>query len=275
MINLRKNRETLRSAVVASTLISIVLGGQACNRGGSGTPASTGGADAKTAAEKLAEAEPLYEGREDMNKARLAVTALRQAHAADYSNYEAAWKLSRAAFYVADRTDNDTERDNMFREGTQAGKDAAALQPNKPDGHFWLGANYGGDAAHSTLANVSSFRDIKNEMETVLKLDESYQGYSAYLGLGRLYLSAPKVLGGDSSKAMEYLEKGLKLNPNNTVMRYWLAQAYETNNRDAEAKKQIEMILTATPDPKYAPEHQDAVAKAKKLQEKIAANERG
>ena len=272
MINLRKNREMLRSAMVTSALISMVLGGLACNRGGAENPSSTGSADTKMANEKVVEAEPLYEGREDMNKARLAVTTLRQAHAADYGNYEAAWKLSRAAFFVADRTDNDTERDNMFREGTDAGKAAVALQPNKPDGHFWLGANYGGTAAHSTLSNLSSFRDIKTEMETVLKLDESYQGYSAYIGLGRLYLSAPKVLGGDVSKAIEYLEKGTKLNPNNSVMRYYLAEAYEASNRDADAKKQIETILTMTPDSKYLAEHKDAVAKAKKLQEKIRAS---
>ena len=50
-----------------------------------------------------------------------------------------------------------------------AGKAAVQLQPNKPEGHFWLGANYGGTAAHSTLANLSSFQDIKGEMEAVLK----------------------------------------------------------------------------------------------------------
>jgi len=255
--------------MVASALVSVVFGGAACNRGGSGSPASTGSSDTKMATEKVAEAEPLYEGREDMNKARLAVTTLRQAHAADYGNYEAAWKLSRAAFYVADRTDIDSERDNMFREGTEAGKAAVALQPNKPDGHFWLGANYGGTAAHSTLSNLSSFTDIKTEMEAVLKLDESYQGYSAYLGLGRLYLGAPRVLGGDVSKAVEYLEKGVKLNPNNSVMRYYLAEAYEASNRDADAKKQIEAILTMTPDPKYSAEHKDTVEKAKKLQVKL------
>ena len=272
MIKLSKNREIVRSTVIVSAMVSMVLGGLACNRGGSESPASTGGADAQMAREKISEAEPLYEGREDMNKARLAVTTLRQAHAADYGNYEAAWKLSRAAFYVGDHTDNDTERDNMFREGTDAGKAAAALQPNKPDGHFWLGANYGGTAAHSTLSNLSSFRDIKNEMETVLKLDESYQGYSAYLGLGRLYLSAPKVLGGDISKAIEYLEKGVKLNPNNSVMRYYLAEAYEASNRQADAKKQLETILTMTPDPKYIAEHKDTIEKAKKLQEKIRSS---
>ena len=255
--------------MVASALISMVFARIACNNGASGELRSTGSADAKMATDKMAEAEPLYEGREDMTKARTAVTALRQAHAADYGNYEAAWKLARAAFYVGDRTDNDTERDNMFREGTDAGKAAVQLQPNKPDGHFWLGANYGGEAAHSTLSNLSSFQDIKGEMEAVLKLDEGYQGYSAYLGLGRLYLQAPKVLGGDISKAIEYLEKGLKLNPNNTVMRFYLAEAYEANNRNADAKKQIETIMSTTPDPKYVAEHKDAVEKAKKLLEKI------
>ena len=159
--------------------------------------------------------------------------------------------------------------------GTMAGKAAVQLQPNKPEGHFWLGANYGGTAAHSTLSNLSSFQDIKGEMEAVLKLDESYQGYSAYVGLGRLYLQAPKVLGGDVGKAIDYLEKGLKLNPNNTVMRFHLAEAYEANNRDTEAKKEIETIITTTPDPKYIAEHKMAVDKAKKLQEKITADSRG
>ena len=269
MINLRKNPEIWRSLLVAFALFSVVFGAIACNNRASETPASTGGADAKMATDKLAEAEPLYDGREDMTKARTAVTALRQAHAADYGNYEAAWKLARAAFYVGDRTENETERDQMFREGTDAGKAAVQLQPNKPDGHFWLGANYGGSAAHSTLSNLSSFQDIKGEMEAVLKLDESYQGYSAYLGLGRLYLQAPKMLGGDPAKAVEYLEKGVKLNPNNTLMRYELASAYETVDRHAEAKKQIEILMAATPDPKYTAEHKQAVEDAKKLLEKI------
>ena len=269
MINLRKNREIWRSALVASALFSVIFGGIACDRGASESPANTGGADAKMATDKIAEAEPLYDGREDMTKARTAVTALCQAHAADYGNYEAAWKLARAAFYVGDRTDVDTEQDAMFKEGIDAGKAAVQLQPNKPDGHFWLGANYGGSAAHSTLSNLSSFQDIKGEMEAVLKIDEGYQGYSAYLGLGRLYLQAPKMLGGDPAKAVEYLEKGVKANPTNTLMRYELAAAYETVGRPAEAKKQIETLMSTTPDPKYMAEHKQAVQDAQKLLEKI------
>jgi hypothetical protein len=274
MVNLKKSQQKLRSVLIGCAVFSVTFAGISCDRGGADTTSLTGGSDAKMAANQIAEAEPLWEGREDLNKARAAVAALRQARTSDYGNYEAAWKLARASFYVGDHTENDTERDNMFREGTEAGKVAVKLQPDKPDGHFWLGANYGGAAAHSTIANLSSFNDIKTEMEAVLKIDESYQGYSAYLGLGRLYLKAPRVFGGDTAKATEYLERGVKLSPANTQMRYYLAEAYESNNRDGEAKKQIETLMAVTPDPQHTAEHKDAVEKAKKLLAKIEENSR-
>ncbi|HEV2835548.1 MAG TPA: TRAP transporter TatT component family protein [Pyrinomonadaceae bacterium] len=269
MGNLRKNSEKLRSALMISASVSLVFVGLACRSTPPQTPIAADGTDSNAAATRLAEAEALYQGREDLNKARVALAALRQARTADYTNFEVAWKLSRAAFYVGDHTDSESERDDAFREGIEAGKAAIALQPNKPDGHFWLGANYGGSAAHSTLASLSSFHDIQGEMEAVLKLDESYQGYSAYLGLGRLYRQAPRVLGGDSAKAIEYLEKGVKLRPNNTTMRVELAEAYAAQNRDADARKQIEAIQSATPDPQHLPEHKAALAKAEKLLQRI------
>ncbi len=82
-------------------------------------------------------------------------------------------------------------------------------------------------------------------------------------------MQAPKVLGGATAKAIEYLEKGLKLNPNNTMMRFHLAEAYVEANRDADAKKEIDTLMKTTPDPKYTAEHKDAMAKAQKLLQKI------
>lgn len=276
MVNLKKSQQKLRSALIGCAAFSIVFSGLSCDRGTPQTATSLGGSgsDTKIATNRIAEADQLWEGREDLTKARVAVAALRQARTADYTNYEAAWKLARASFYVGDHTEDDDEREDMFREGTEAGKVAVELAPSKAEGHFWLGANYGGSAAHSTIANLSSFTDIKTEMDAVLKIDASYQGYSAYLGLGRLYLQAPRVLGGDTSKAIEYLEKGVKHSPNNSLMRYHLAEAYQSSNRDAEAKKQIEAIMAGTPDPKYMAEHKTAVEKGKKLLEKIEANAR-
>lgn len=254
-----------------SVFLTIGIAQIGCQRAATTTQPAIDTGDENVARTKLAEAEPLYEARADLTRARVAVATLRQAQVADYGNYEVAWKLSRAAYYVGDHTDNDDERDDMFREGIQAGQAAVKLQPDKPDGHFWLGANLGGTAEHSTLAGLANVEDIKREMDAVIKIDESYQGGSAYLGLGRLYLQAPRVLGGDVNKAIAYLEKGLRLGPNNTLIRVELARAYEMADRDVEARKQIEAVLAATPDPKYAPEHNDAVKQATKLLEKIEA----
>ena len=229
-------------------------------------PIDTG--DDNVAKARLTEGDTLYDQRADMAKARVAVAALRQAQVADYGNYEVAWKLARASFFVGDHTKDD-ESDDMFRLGIEAGKAAVKLQPDKPEGHFWLGANYGGSASKSTLASLTSVQDIRSEMEAVIKIDESYQGGSAYLGLGRLYLQAPRVLGGDTKKAIEYLEKGVRLGPNNSLMRYHLAEAYDAAGRDGEARKQIDALMAINPDPKFAAEHNDAVTKAKKLLEKI------
>jgi|ERR1700752_963290 len=271
MLELQKSPEKLRLLVLATTIGVLILGAIGCSGNASVPEASFDKGDEKRATDKIAEADTLYQGRTDMAKARVAVAALRQAQTADYGNYEAAWKLSRASFYVGDHAANDDERDEMFKQGIEAGKAAVKLQPGKPEGHFWLGANYGGTAAHSTLASLSSVQDIKGEMEAVIKIDEKYQGASAYLGLGRLYLQAPKVLGGDTAKAIEYLQKGVKLSANNSLMRYHLAEAYMDANRDSEALKELDALNVTPPDPEYLPEHKDALAKGQKLRDKIAA----
>ena len=102
-------------------------------------------------------------------------------------------------------------------------------------------------------------------METVLKLDEGFQAGSAYLVLGQLYLQAPQVLGGDVQKAIDYLEKGLKFGENNALLHVRLAEAYHAARRDAEARKQIDYIMTMKFDPEYEAEYKQAVEESKKL----------
>ena len=71
--------------------------------------------------------------------------------------------------------------------------------------------------------------------------------------------------GGDSQKAVEYLEKGLAIAPDNTNIRVHLAEAYLALKRDADARKQLDHLLAMKPDPEYLPEHRESVEKAKKL----------
>jgi tetratricopeptide (TPR) repeat protein len=245
------------------------LGAISCNS----TPPDPAPADAPAnpaaAVDKIKEADLLYDQRADLAKARAARALLRQAQIEDDGNYEATWKLSRANYFIGAHTENDNERDEAFTEGINFGKAAIKLQDGKPEGHFWLGANYGGDAEHSTLAGLGNFEDIRRELETVLKLDETFQSGSAYLGLGRLYLRAPKVLGGDTQKAIDYLEKGIKIGNDNALMHSTLAEAYHAAGQEADAKRQIEFLEQMKPDAKYQAEYDEAMSDVKKLKEKM------
>jgi len=264
-----KSLAKLQLLVLSSGLIAVTFTMLGCQKEVPAAFNTVDAGDAKAATAKIAEADQLYEAREDMARARVAVATLRQAVMGDYGNYEAAWKLSRASFYVGDHADSGDEADQSFTSGIEAGKAAIKLQPDKPDGHFWLGANYGGEAERSTLPSLAAVTNIRTEMETVIKLDEKFLGGSAYLGLGKLYLKAPSVLGGSTTKAVENLKKGLAISPGNALMKYYLAEAHESDGRDADARKELDEVLKSTPDPKFVAEHKDAVKKANKLLEKL------
>jgi tetratricopeptide (TPR) repeat protein len=255
--------------VVVILLQLAALGGLSCRSGPSEAEDKLGQPDKTGSSERVAEADQLYAQREDLSKVRLGVAVLRHARTLDYGSYEAAWKLARMSYYLGAHTDDERERDDAFREGTEAGKIAVQLNTEKPEGHFWLGANYGGSAEHSTLAGLSSVEDIRREMEEVLRIDEQFQAGSAYMALGQLYLQAPRLLGGDHQKALEYLEKGLRFGHDNALLRVRLAEAYHEANRNGEARKHIDILLKMTPHPDYVPEHREAVDKAKKLLEKM------
>ena len=228
----------------------------------------------KPAAEAIAEADQLYAGRSDLGKVREGIVSLRQAQADDSTNYELAWRLAKFNYFLGSHTSESSEQEKAFREGIAAGKLAVQLQDGKPDGHFWLGANYGGNAKLSVLAGLSDFEDIRREMETVLKLDEKYQSGSAYMALGQLYLEAPRVLGGDAQKALGYLEKGAQIGPDNALLRWHLAAAYNELHRNDDAQKQIYYLLAMKPAAGYEPEYQEAVAEVRKLQERIKQESR-
>ena len=57
----------------------------------------------------------------------------------------------------------------------------AALEPNRPEGHFWIAANMGALAESFGLRQGLRYRgDIKDELLTVLKLDPAFPA-----GIGR------------------------------------------------------------------------------------------
>lgn len=139
------------------------------------------------------------------------------------------------------------------------------MEPEKPDGHFWYGANLGELARKSPITvGLGSIGEIRDAMNKVIELQPDYQGASAYDALAQLEL-ATRIRGGSAEKAVEYLEKALMIEKENTNVRLHLAEAYLAVNKDAEAKEQIDYLLQMKPNPEYMPEYNEAVEKAKRM----------
>jgi len=219
--------------------------------------------------ELLQQADQSYLDRADLARVREGLETLRRARAVDFGNYEVTWRTARLNYTLGDRTTDKAEKEKAFKDGIEAGETAVKAAPEGVEGHFWLGANQGGYAqTRGPLYGLSAAEGLRKEMETVLKLDEGFQGGSAFMVLGRLDLELPSMLGGDPKRAVETLERGMKYGENNSLLRVRLAEAYIRVKRMNEAREQINFILKMTPHQDFLPEHQESVTKARELLEK-------
>ena len=251
---------------VLSVLGLVLLVSGSCRLRSSAAPPTA--STTETSASLLTQAEQFYAHRDDLKQLEQGIVLLRQVEATDPNNYDANWRIAKFSYYLASHTEGDYQN-RVFREGVNAGKAAVALQPERPDGHFWLGANYGGALQAETITGLASIGDVRNEMDTVLKLNEGYQDGSAYMVLGLLDLKAPKIVGGNPQKAVSEFEKGLQFGKGNAFLRIHLAEAYQAVGRNSDAQQQLNAILSMTPDPNYVPELKEAQAQARQMLAKM------
>lgn len=244
--------------------ICLLLGGCVANDESS----EAGGVpEAAPIAELISKAEGLFKQREDLDKLREAIALLKRARNSDPQSYEAAWKLSKFSYFLGKNTTDDKESEKALKEGASAGRVAANLGKEKPDGHFWLGANLGEQAKRSPITKgLTAVGDIKEAMNKVISLQPDYQGASAYLALGQVEM-ATRLTGGSNEKAIEYLEKALEIEKANSYIYVALAEAYLAAKQDAKAKKHLEFVLAKKPDPDFMPEYRESIEKARKLLE--------
>lgn len=232
-------------------------------------PTTTATTRNKPGPELLRQADESYAARDDLGRVREGLETLRRVLAVDPNNYEGAWRAARLNYTLGDKTTDGKEKEKAFRNGITAGEAAVRAEPNRAEGHFWLGANQGGYAeAKGPLYGLSAAESLRREMETVLKLDESFQGGSAFMVLGRLDVELPTMLGGDPKRAVETLERGLRYGEQNSLYRLRLAEAYLEVKRMNDAREQLNYILNMKPPPDYLPEYKKSETKARELLKK-------
>lgn len=230
--------------------------------GGLGLPAvraraADGASTGRPASVQIQQADDYFLGRQNLSNVNLGVDLLRSAVAQSPQDYESWWRLAKFCNYWGRHTSG-PQSVKLLKDAIEAGKKAVQLQPNRVEGHFWLGASYGLLAEESGLIEGLRLVDtIRHEMETVIKIDPDYEEASGLRTLARLDYRAPFFKGGDKQKSIQLLEECDHRFPDNSLTMLYLADSYIAVGRRAEARALLERILKLCPDPQYGPELAD------------------
>ena len=199
----------------------------------------------------------LYRNRAALPSARDAAAIWDARLTADPANFDAAWKLARAMYWLGGH-DAEAGRRAQLEKGVEAGRKAAALEPKRPEGYFWMAADMGELAESFGLRQGLKYRgDIRDALETVLRLDPGFQQGSADRALGRWYFKVPGLFGGSRKKSEEHLRKSLTYNPDSISSHYFLAETLFDADRDADAREELRKAIAAPIDPAWEPEDRE------------------
>ena len=246
-------RLRMRTVAVALVCILVPLAGAVSVRS---TPSSQ-------------DADALYAKREDLGSVRQAIAIWGERLQKNPRDFEAAWKLARARFWLGGHAP-EQERKALLEAGIQAGRTAVAIEPQRPEGHFWIAANMGTLAESFGVRQGLKYRgDVKDELLSVLKLDPGFQQGSADRALGRWYYKVPGLFGGSKKKSEEHLRRSLTYDPNSTASLYFLAETLIALDRDEEARATLQQLRAAPLNPDWAPEDREWKAKGGRLLESL------
>jgi predicted Zn-dependent protease len=220
---------------------------------------------------KLQQADALYNRyrqSDDQAPLKEAATLLDGLQQAEPDNYDVLWRRGRVYYSLGDDAKANSEKLRLFDQAIQSAKHATDVKPGGVEGHYWLGVGDGGyGEAKGMFKALSMTKNIRTEMEAVIRIDPAYENGGAYLVLGRMDFELPGVMGGSKKRAIQEYEDGLRVAPSNPLMKVYLAESYINADRKPEAKNLLDQVLAA-PASSATPEMRDAKREARKLYDK-------
>jgi tetratricopeptide (TPR) repeat protein len=224
----------------------------------------------KSPASEIAQrADALYSTREEIENARLSVDLLQQALINEF-NYELAWRLGRALFFLGQEAVDTPQALGLHARAVETCDQAARACPSQVEGHFWLGVNLALLAAlEKPLNALRHALRARRALHRAIALDAAYHAAGPLRVLARLESKLPRLLGGGRTRARATYEKAIALAPANTVTRLYFAQLLLETGDHTSAHAQLQAVLNAPHDPAWAFE----IARDRRLAQSLLKNQ--
>lgn len=180
---------------------------------------------------------------EDPARIDRARTLLQSATAGE-SNAEALTELAGVWFLTGDfRARDPAERQAAYEHGVESARRAIAAAPQNDMAHLWYAANTGRLAElHGLLRAATMLSTIREESATVLRLNpSSVDGLTLAASLDA---ALPSLMGGDRARAEARFLRALEIEPHRTGTRLELARFYIASKRWADARRELDRVLT-------------------------------
>jgi len=120
--------------------------------------------------------------------------------------------------------------------------------PNRAEPKIWQGIIVATDAGIGKwFSALGKVKQAKSFFEAAIEIDPEALSGAAYTSLGSLYYQVPgwPVGFGDSEKAEEYLQKGLKVDPDGIDANYFYGDFLLEQKRYTEARTYLEHAMRA------------------------------
>lgn len=213
----------------------------------------------------------LYRDRENLASAKKATDLWAARLAASPHDFDSAFRLAQARYWLGTNGLAEPERKAALEAGIAAARAAIAINPNRPEGHFWLAANMGALAESFGLRQGIKYRgQIKDALLTTLKLNPAFLDGSADRALGRWYFKVPGLFGGSNKESEAHLRTSLTYNPNSIISHIFLAETLEDIGRKDDARKEAQAAIDAPLDPNWTPEDRRFKEQARRLLQRLA-----
>ena len=199
--------------------------------------------------ELVAQADEMLLSLADMETAQDILAKLETAAETTDNNYDVNWKMSRIIYHIGSHTADKKEQQEIFTRAITLAEKAIALEPEKPDGHFWHAVNNGKyGESKGVMKSLGLVKPIKAAMNKVIELDRSYEEGGADRVLGRVFFKVPGIAGGDKDESLRRLLKSIEYGPNDPITLLYLGETYLALKEIDKARDALNKVLSIEDD---------------------------